>query len=152
MRYLLAMLLLVPAFSYASDADEIKSCLEHWKEHPFKGEHPKFRTLISRVKVMGIGDEVGDTAKTDKPDLVLVKPNVTVMSKSVLKLLNPNGWYCMKGKVSVLGKSEIQLHCKAKLASSNSGAVVMGSDNADTGGVTVLGETRVTRVDCADKE
>jgi hypothetical protein len=150
MHFLLAIMFLFPVLSHASDADEIRACLEHWHEHPFKGEHPKFRTLISRVKVMGIGDEVGDTAKTAKPDLVLVKPNVTVMSKSVLKLLNPNGWYCLKGKVSVLGKSEIQLHCKAKLASSNSGAVVMGSDNADTGGVTVLGETRVTRVDCPE--
>jgi len=150
MRLIFALVLLFPTLASATDADEIKACLEHWQDHPFKGEHPKFRTLISRVKVMGIGDEVGDTAKTDKPELVLVKPNVTVMSKSVLKLLNPNGWYCMKGKVSVLGKSEIQLHCKAKLASSNSGAVILGSDRADTGGVTVLGETRVKRVDCPE--
>lgn len=153
MRLLLVLSFLFPVLAVAGDSgdmDEIKACLRYWDSHPFKGENPKFRTMISRVKVMGIGDEVADTKKTDKPELILVKPNVTVMSKSVLRLLNPNGWYCMKGKVSVLGKSEIQIACKAKLASSNSGAVVMGDDNANTGGVTVLGETRVVRVGCAD--
>ena len=150
MRLLIALLLLIPAFASATDADEIRDCLNHWQEHPFKGAHPKFRVLSAQVKVMGIGGETGDEAKSDKPELVLVKPNVTVMSKSTLRLMNPNGWYCMKGKVSVMGKSEIQLHCKAKLASSNSGAVVMGSDDANTGAVTVMGKTRVIRVGCKE--
>jgi hypothetical protein len=150
MKFLICLLLMLPALSFADDEDEIKACLNFWHEHPFKGEHPKFRTLSSKVKVMGIGDETADTANTEKPELVLIKPNVTVMAKSVLRLLNPNGWYCMKGKVSVLGKSEIQLHCKAKLASSNSGAVVLGSDKADSGGVTVLGETKVVRIGCKE--
>jgi len=39
----------------------------------------------------------------------LVKPAVSVMAKTVLQLKNPNGWYCLKGRTSVLGKIEIQL-------------------------------------------
>lgn len=150
MRLLFCLIVFFPVTALADDLDEIKACLSHWQGHPFKTESPKFRTLTSRVKVMGIGDETTDDVKTDKPELILIKPNVTVMSKSILRLLNPNGWYCMKGKVSVMGKSEIQLHCHAKLASSNSGAVVMGSDHADSGGVTVLGSTRVVRVGCKE--
>jgi len=144
----LLFVMMAAGVAQAGDMDEIRSCLDHWKEHPFKEQHPKFRTLITRVKVMGIGDEVSDQTKTEKPELVLVKPNVTVMSKSVLRLLNPNGWYCLKGKVAVLGKSEIQLHCKAHMTNSSSGAVVLGSDRQGSGGVTVLGETSVTRVGC----
>lgn len=144
---ILSVLLAFSTGAFARDADEIRDCLEHWKEHPFKEKTPKFRTLSTRVRVMGIGNEIGDTVKTDKPELVLVKPNVSVMSKTTLRLMNPNGWYCLKGKVAVLGKSEIMLHCNAKLASANSGAVVLGSDDAETG-VTVLGESRVQRVGC----
>lgn len=147
-RLLFAVLICTPVTSLADDLDEIRSCLSSWKDHPFKEASPQFKTLGTRVKVMGVGDETTDAEKSDKPSLILVKPNVTVMSKSTLKLLNPNGWYCLKGKVSVLGKSEIEIDCHAKLASSNSGAVVMGSDQNDTGSVTVLGKTTVRRVGC----
>ncbi len=104
MKLGICLLFFLPTFSFGDDLDEIRNCLNHWQEHPFKSGTPKFRTLTTRVKVMGIGDETVDSVKTDQPDLVLIKPNVTVMSKSTLRLLNPNGWYCMKGKVAVLGK------------------------------------------------
>lgn len=69
---------------HASDAEEIRQCLNHWGEHPFKGENPKFRTIGARVKVMGIGGEMMDNTKTTTPELILLKPSVTVLGKSVI--------------------------------------------------------------------
>lgn len=139
--------MVLPAFAHASDQEEIQQCLRHWGKHPFAKSNPEFRTMATKVKVMGIGDEMTDTKATGKPELVLLKPSVNVMSKSVMSLMNPNGWYCIKGRVDVLGKSEINLHCKAHMASSNDGATVLGSNNSDTG-VTVLGKSVVNRLGC----
>ena len=140
-------LLILPVLSHGSDQDEIQHCLRRWVKHPFVKSSPDFRTMATKVKVMGIGDEMSDTRATGKPELVLLKPSVNVLSKSVMSLMNPNGWYCIKGRVDVLGKSEINLHCKAHMASSNDGATVLGSNDSNTG-VTVLGKTVVTRLGC----
>jgi hypothetical protein len=144
----LIAVLLTMAFSFsaaATDMDEIHSCLRNWGKTPFSKDNPDFRVITSKVRVMGVGDNVEDTRPTEKPELVLLKPAVSVMSKSVMKLMNPNGWYCIKGKVDVMGKSEIELHCKAHMASSKESATVMGSNKTETG-VTVMGSTTVNRV------
>lgn len=141
-------ILLLTAFSlsaFASDEDEIRTCLHNWGKTPFSSERPDFRVISAKVRVVGIGDNVEDSRPTDKPELVLVKPAVSVMSKSVMELMNPNGWYCLKGKVDVMGKTEINLHCKAHMTSSKDSATVLGSNKEDTG-VTVLGKSVVNRV------
>ena len=140
--------LIFSAVAGASDSDDIQSCLHNWGKTPFTKDS-EYRTISSTVRVMGIGDALSDTKETAKPELILLKPAVSVMSKSIVKLLNPNGWYCIKGKVDVLGKTEIELHCKAHMASSKDGATVMGSNN-DKNGVTVLGKSTVNRVSCAE--
>jgi hypothetical protein len=149
MKKLILLLALQSIAASATDMDEIQQCLRSWGTHPFAKENPEYRTISSKVKVMGIGNEMTDTKNTTKPELVLLKPSVNVMSKSVVSLLNPNGWYCVKGKVDVLGKTEINLHCKAHMTSSNDGATVLGSNEAETG-VTVLGKSIVNRVGCSN--
>lgn len=149
MTVLLAVALL-PSLVYASSKEDrraIEDCLENWDHHSFPGERPKFKTLSGKVKVLGIGGGIEDTRPTDQPELILIKPAVNVLSKMDMKLMNPNGWYCLKGKVSVLGKIEVTLHCNAHLTSSQEGANVLGgSDRKD--GVTVLGTSRFRRVGC----
>lgn len=140
-------LLTISNFSYATDEDEIKLCLQNWGTHPFTKSPPKFRTISAKVKVLGIGGVAQDKESTKEPELVLVKPAVNVLSKSEMNLLNPNGWYCLKGKVDVLAKTEINLHCKAHLASSTDNTTVMGSNAEDTG-VTVLGKSTIKRTSC----
>jgi len=130
--------------AFATDSDEIQNCLKTWGKTPFSKDNPDFRVISSKVRVMGIGDSVEDNRPTEKPELVLLKPAVSVMSKSIMTLMNPNGWYCIKGKVDVLGKTEIKLHCKAHMASSNDTTTVLGS-NKENSGVTVLGKSIVTR-------
>ena len=155
MKCLFLIIGLVWSFAFLSssqaveggDQAAIQSCLSHWGKHPFPKKNPEFKVISAKVKVLGIGGEMKDDIASDDPALVLVKPSVTVLSKSDLKLLNPNGWYCLKGQVSVLGKSEIKLHCKAHLASSSDGATVLGGNDTDQG-VAVLGTIRVTKVDC----
>jgi len=130
-----------------SDNDAfVKQCLKKWKTHPF-GKDPEYRTIQTRVKVLGIGGDINDKEKTDKPELILVKPGVGVMTKTVYNLHNPNGWYCLKGRVSVLGKMEINVGCKAKIAASDEDIAVLGSADQKTGGVAVLGSVRFFR-DC----
>ncbi len=147
-----ALMILTTGLTYgtvarADDVEEIKTCLAHWGKSPFKVDSP-FRVVTTRVKVMGIGGDVDESTKTDKPELVLIRPAVAVMSKSILNLRNPNGWYCIKGEVAVMGKMEINLDCHAHFTSSKSGATVMGSDDNQVG-TTVMGSSNLNRVgDC----
>jgi hypothetical protein len=150
MKLILSAILLICAMtatvSFAEeDGDDIavQNCIKHWRDNPFKEAHPHFRVIASSVRVLGIGDEIKDDVKSPNPELILIKPNVTVLAKTTLELMNPNGWYCLKTNVAVLGKTVINLNCKANLASSKDGATVLGG--SDTGGVTVLGAARVNR-------
>lgn len=130
--------------AHAEDVDDIKSCLAKWGNSPFTAKSP-YRVVAARVKVMGIGGDIDESTKTSTPELVLIRPAVTVMAKTLMTLGNPNGWYCLKGKTAVMGKMQIDLHCSAHVASSESGATVMGSDKEGTG-TTVMGSTKITRI------
>lgn len=145
----LALLSFGPA-ALASDKSDIQACLSKWKNAPFTA-NSDFRVVSAKVKVMGIGQDIDESTKTSAPELVLIKPAVTVMAKTEITLGNPNGWYCLKGKTAVLGKIQINLHCKARMASSESGATVMGADDTEGTGTTVLGATRINRIgSCGD--
>lgn len=141
------VLLLFGSLASASNP-AIDACLRAWKTTPFKKGTDNFRSLSAKVKVMGIGANINDVKETKKPELILVKPGVTVLSKQKLHLLNPNGWYCLQGSVAVLGKSEIDVHCNAKLASSADGVAVLGDKDDEQGGVAVLGKIEVNRIGC----
>jgi hypothetical protein len=131
-----------------SEVDAISSCLAAWGEHPFRSaEEQPFKVLSPSVKVLGVGEDVTDETETDRPQLVLVKPSVNVLTKSTFRLMNPNGWYCFAANVTVLAKSEITAHCRAHLASSRDGVAIAGG-NKGTEGVTVLGKAVVRRVGC----
>jgi hypothetical protein len=93
------------------------------------------------------GRELSDEGKTKEPDLVLIKPNVSVMSKTELRLMNPKGWYCLKGSVAVLGTTRVQLNCKASMTASAGGANVLGANDAQSG-ITVMGSSRIEKVGC----
>jgi hypothetical protein len=124
----------------------IASCLRAWGTHPF-GSNPKFKTLAASVKVFGIGQNPADVERTELPSLVLVNPGVNVMGGTTVELLNPNGWYCFRSNVNVMGKLSIKAHCKAHLASASDGVTVLGS-NSDNKSVTVLGSTQIQLVGC----
>lgn len=148
-KYLLTVLVLfsgVAAFA-GSDDEDIQKCLDKWEKHPFAKEASKvkYQTLRPGVKIMGIGGkDLNDHEVTKKPALSLVKYSVNVMSKTTMKLMNPKGWYCLSGSTAVLGKAQIELHCKAQLAQvSDSSVGVLGG--VDQEGVAVLGSVRVNR-------
>jgi hypothetical protein len=138
-----------------NDSDEyaIARCLAAWgTTHPFQGKKsPPFKTLSAGVKVFGIGAAIIDDERTREPRLVLVSPSVGVMSKSTMRLLNPNGWYCLKSNVTVMSKTVIELACAASIADAREGVAVLGSNVEGTGkGVTVMGKTELRRVGCRD--
>ena len=132
-----------------TDTEVVKACLDNWKTHPFPKNNPDFRVISPKVKVMGIGGRMAEEKETSSPELVLIKSNVNVMSKNIIKLANPNGWYCLQNKVDVMAKTEIELNCNAHLTSSNTEATILKQDDDETG-VTVLGKTVVKR-DCTEK-
>lgn len=133
----------ITSSALASNREDIEACVDAWGNSPFNAKS-KFRVVSGGTKVMGIGGDIEDNTKTSKPELILVRPAVTVMAKTVMKLNNPNGWYCLKGKVAVMGKMQVNLHCSAKMASSQGGATVLGHGD-DNSGTTVLGSTRIVR-------
>ena len=125
---------------------DINVCLQNWKTHPFSTDKPTFRVIQPQVKVFGIGGaSIDEKTATDKAELVYIRPNVSVMSKTVLNLQNPNGWYCLASSTAVMAKIEINLDCKAHLASSKEGVAVLGGGDK---GVNVLGATAVNLVGC----
>jgi hypothetical protein len=139
--------LLMGEVASAEEVDSfIKSCLRAWGTHPF-GANPSYKTMATSVKVFGIGSGTADIERTETPALVLVNPEVNVMGGTTVELLNPNGWYCFRSNVNVMGKLNIRANCRAHLASARDGATVLGSGQSDKG-VTVLGETRVELVGC----
>lgn len=144
-----SLLFVSPAVAPAQDADldsAVAACLKAWGTHPF-GANPKYRTISTSVKVFGLGAKSGDTQKTDGPALVLVNPGVNVMGGSTIDLMNPNGWYCLRQTVNVMGGLTLKAACSAHLANSVEGATVMGNSE-DSKGVTVMGSTNVERVGC----
>jgi hypothetical protein len=91
---LICSLLLIPTLGWSeegSDEDALKACLNNWGKHPFVEGNLNYRTIAPSVSVFGIGVSVQDDRKTQQPELVLIKPSVSVFSKDTLKLLNPQG-------------------------------------------------------------
>jgi hypothetical protein len=129
-----------------TESDAMSRCLSAWGTHPF-GPNPGYRTLATSVKVFGIGDDTRDTTPTARPELVMVNPGVNVMGGAAMELLNPNGWYCLRSNVNVMGGLVIRAHCQAHLASAVEGVTVLGT-NQDGQAVTVMGNTQVERVGC----
>ena len=152
----LPMILLLPvmvlpgtlAAAEQDDPQAIQECLRKWGNHPFRGENPPYKELGGGVKVLGVGKSLQDTEVTSAPRLVLVDPAVSVLTKNTYRLLNPNGWYCLKDSVTVLGKSVIEAHCNARLTASSKSVTVLGSSGRGAEGVTVLGKAVVKRVGC----
>jgi hypothetical protein len=145
-------LLLIPTLGWSDegtdkDTDALKTCLKNWGKHPFVEGNLDYRTIAPSVRIFSTGVSVQDDRATEQPDLVLVKPSVSVFSKSTIRLLNPQGWYCLKGKVAVFSGVDIQIDCRANLASSSDGATVLGS-NDRRDGVTVFGNSSVNRIGC----
>lgn len=124
----------------------IQGCLAEWANHPFKSTKSKqFRVIQSSVQVFGLGDNaLSDTVNTKYPQLILIRPAVSVMSKSIYNLKNPNGWYCFKGQVNIMGKAIINIACKTHIASSKSSVTVFGKSEGNSG-TTVMGKTTINR-------
>ena len=143
----LCMALSMSGPALAAEVDSsIARCLQAWGKQPF-GANPRYKTLSTSVKVFGIGANPADTERTSSPSLVLVDTGVNVMGRTRLDLLNPNGWYCFKSNVNVMGSLIIKADCKAHLASAHDGSTVLGS-NSENKSVTVMGATRVELVGC----
>lgn len=147
-------LLLFSPFAFAeSEGDQrsVAKCLKNWGKHPFGKPPYKFKIIRPGVKVLGIGSAQVDNEKTKKPRLILVKPGVSVLTGNKYQFLNPNGWYCLKANVTVLAKSQIEAHCKAKIVGTKDDEVTVAGSNQTGQGVTVLGKTQITRVNCPKK-
>jgi hypothetical protein len=137
--------LTMPMLVSAREVDSsIAACLKAWGNAPF-GKNPQFKTLEMSLTVFGIGKKAGDTKPTSSPSLVLVNPIFNVMGGSTIELLNPNGWYCLRTAVSVLGMLTIRVQCKAHLAVTSNGRTMQG-DNAQNRGIRDFSVTSVGSV------
>lgn len=126
----------------------LAACLEVWGDHPF-GKTPQYKTLDTSIKVFGIGGERVDAAPTSSPALVLINPSFNLMGGSTINLLNPNGWYCLRTTVSLLGNVNIRAHCKAHLAAASGGSAALGNNSENRSvkdlAVTMIGSVSVER-------
>ena len=149
--FAIALFVLAPFASPSAHAqpdrylESLQRCLKNWGSHPFDPSAPRYRVIEPKVSVFGIGGDIRDDTPTAAHELVYIRPNVSVMSKQDIELLNPNGWYCLERSVSVMAKVAIRLHCDAHLATTQEGVTVMGGGDR---GVNVMGATSVEMVDC----
>jgi len=144
-------IMLFSSTSFADDQDSIDQCIASWgKDSPFKKGTPAAMVLGTGVKVFGIGSSgnADNDKPTDKPVLVMVKPAVNVMGKSTIRVANPNGWYCFRANVTVMGKIEIEAQCTAHLGSARDDSATVGAADDTNKGVAVFGALRVTRFGC----
>jgi hypothetical protein len=131
----------------SEEDDAIAQCLSVWVQNPF-GTNPPYKTLSTSVKVFSMGsDETMDTDITTTPALVLVNPGVNVMGETKIELKNPNGWYCLRSNVNVMGSLKIKVNCKAHIASVTGGVAVAGT-NSSKNGVTVMGNSKIELEGC----
>ena len=142
---ILVCMLVFPNLALAN-LEAVRACLAAWPDHPFDANNPSYRSVSGGVKIFGIGNDINESVPTEKPELVLIQPNVSVMTGSSMTLMNPNGWYCLVSKVNVMASSTINLHCKAHIASSKDGTTVLGG--GDDKGVTVMGKATINRQGC----
>lgn len=145
----LCLALSAPMPVSAEEVDSsIAACLKTWGDHPF-GNNPRFKTLGTSLKVFGIGTRTADTEHSSSPSLVLVNPIINLVGGTTIDLLNPNGWYCMKTMVSLIGPVHIRAHCKAQLAATSDGNTVLGNNTGNQPiknlSVTVIGAVSIDR-------
>ena len=128
-QWLMGLLLCISALTPALAEEEVDSAvysgLKAWGEHPF-GKNPEYKTLSTAVKVFGIGRDTNDAEATAGPAPVLVNPGVNVAGGKVIQVLNPNGWYCFRTTVNVMGTAK----------------------NSEGQGVSAMGATQVERIGC----
>jgi len=141
--------LFVPSLVSAEEVDgSIAACLKAWGDHPF-GKAPQYRTVGTSFKLFGIGSGIADTQPTSTPSLVLINPSFNLLGASTIDLLNPNGWYCMRTTVTIMGKVNIRAHCKAQLALTSAGVTAVGNNvqnvNVKNVTVTAIGSFSVER-------
>lgn len=152
--HIVALLVTCLALSFptAVSAKEVDSsiaaCLKAWGDHPF-GEAPQFKSLEGSLTAFGIGRKAGDREPTSAPSLVLIEPSFNVMGGSTIELLNPNGWYCMRTMLSIVGTLSVRAHCKARLAATSAGSTAVGNNienrNIKDLAVTSIGTVEVER-------
>lgn len=147
----IALCLLAPAAAFASQA-ALDACISSWgSKSPFKKGKAADATIGTGVKVFGIGSsQSGNDEPTSRPALILVRPAVNVAGKSVIRLSNPNGWYCFRSNVTVAGAMHIQAHCNAQIASAKDDGTSVGAVDESNKGVAVFGALRVTRFGCPE--
>ena len=133
----------------ASDQAALNQCIAAWgSKSPFAKGTPPAKVFSTGVKVFGIGNAALDDQVTDKPTLILVHPAVNVLGKSTIRLENPNGWYCFRSNVTVMGKIAIEAHCDAHIESARDEGTTVGAVDESNKGVSVFGVLRIARFGC----
>ncbi len=126
--------------------NDVRACLGNWGDHPFTNtKELRFRVIDPDVKIFGLGGNVVDTVQTRLPQLIYIRPAVSVMSKATYELMNENGWYCFKAKVNVMSKSVIKAACGAHIVTTKGKTTVLGKGEDDKKGTTVMGKSVIER-------
>jgi hypothetical protein len=130
------------------DMEAIKRCLRKWKDNPFGASVTNYKKISAAITVGGFGNAINDTERTSEPWLILVDAGVNVLGAPTYKLLNPNGWYCMKVNVNVMTALTVDLHCNARLVDSRVNVNVGSTQSGGTSavGVHVLSSVTVNDV------
>lgn len=108
------------------DGAVIGKCLAEWGKTPFtKQSLAEHRTIEVQAQMLGRSD-VQDLEPTDEPEIVVVKVASATLGAASLKLMNPQGWYCMDMSAQSLGATDVTLHCKAHIGNQSTSSGGLG--------------------------
>ncbi len=126
----------------SSEWSDVLECISNWGDHPFKDvKTVRYRVIPTNVVVFGFGGEIVDNTQTSYPQLIYIKDSVNVMGKSTFELMNPNGWYCFKSNVNLMGKSVIRAACNAHIVIDGDKITVAGKSAGEKSGTTIMGKS-----------
>ena len=105
--------------------EPLGNCLQQWGPENTPFDEGAVRQYLS---LNFNGDDVSykDIFMTDEPKLTFLEITADEVDDINLRLMNPNGWYCLNVAVTTMDDLTIKVHCEAKILQS-----ILESSDAD---------------------
>jgi hypothetical protein len=125
----------------AEETAIVKQCLAKFPDNPFAGHVTVFRKIVPLPSFNEDKVTVDDSTISATPAMILITDGLNVGGNIIFKLLDPNGFYCIK-PAAMVKNLIIQLDCKARIADAN--------DQKGQGGLQGIYISSVTKIEKVD--
>jgi hypothetical protein len=96
----------------------VKQCVTKFQDNPFAGHITSFRKIVPLPSFNEDKVVIDDFQVSQAPTMILITDGLNVGGNVTFKLLDANGYYCIK-PAAMVQNLVIQLDCKARIADAN---------------------------------